>query len=128
MRIAHTRFPDNDGGYSTSRHCFTFGWTAATWLAIGTAAVGATTAVVSADSARSTQNKATDQAKTASLANQQATDEANNRANAKAPDSAAAMAANVLAGKAGNSGTMLTGPTGVDPSQLTLGKNTLLGS
>jgi hypothetical protein len=37
------------------------------------------------------------------------------------------MAANVLAGKAGQSGTMLTGPQGVDPTQLTLGKQTLLG-
>lgn len=107
-----------------------FGWTAATWLAIGAgvAAAGTVASVVQGDKARSSQNKANDAAKAAAQTNAQQADEANNRANGKSPDSAASMAANILAGKAGQSGTMLTGPQGIDPTQLTLGKNTLLGS
>lgn len=54
-------------------------------------------------------------------------DQATNRANQKRPDTAAILGAAQQAGRAGASGTMLTGPTGVDPSTLQLGKNTLLG-
>lgn len=50
-----------------------------------------------------------------------------NRLNAKKPDTSAILSAQQQAAKAGASGTMLTGPQGVDPSQLTIGKNTLLG-
>lgn len=50
-----------------------------------------------------------------------------NRANQKRPDTGAILDAASQAGKAGASGTMLTGPTGVDPTALNLGKNTLLG-
>lgn len=104
-----------------------FGWTAATWLAIGTAAASATTAVVTSDQARKAQNTATDQARANALATQQDADVANNKANARAPDSAALMSANMLAGANGQASTMLTGPGGIDPSQLTLGKTSLLG-
>jgi hypothetical protein len=55
-------------------------------------------------------------------------EQANNRANAKSPDITAVLSANEQAAKGGQSSTMLTGPTGVDMSQLNLGKNTLLGS
>lgn len=53
-------------------------------------------------------------------------------AKAKAPDRPAISRANAAAAgpggaMSGNSGTFLTGPSGVDPSTLTLGKNTLLG-
>ena len=99
-----------------------FGWTSAVWTAIS--AVGAVAGVISsADTARRTGNMAKDAAK----ANAMAADQAMNRANQKSPDTAAAMAANVLSGKAGQSGTMLTGAQGVDPNSLTLGKTTLLG-
>ena len=54
-------------------------------------------------------------------------EEANNRANSNQPDTSAILAAAQQAAKAGVSGTMLTGPEGVDQSQLTLGKKTLLG-
>lgn len=54
-------------------------------------------------------------------------DQANNKANARGPDTAALLAANQIQGQAGQSGTMLTGPLGVDPNDLSLGKNTLLG-
>lgn len=67
----------------------------------------------------------------ASLAagNQQAdlADQANNRLNAKSPDMAGIASANSMAAKGGQSGTMLTGATGVDPKSLLLGKSTLLG-
>lgn len=52
-------------------------------------------------------------------------DQANNRANAKAPDLGAMFAGNGMPG--GVSSTMLTGAKGVDSSQLLLGRNTLLG-
>jgi hypothetical protein len=50
----------------------------------------------------------------------------------KEPDRAGIAAKNAAAAApggsmAGNSGTFLTGPSGIDPSTLNLGKNTLLG-
>lgn len=100
---------------------------AATWAAIGAiAAVG--TSVYSADQQRSNANRANDIARANAKKNQQLTEEATNRANAKKPDIGALLAANMLSAKAGNASTMLTGPTGIDASQLTLGKNSLLGS
>lgn len=54
-------------------------------------------------------------------------DQAMNRANAKQPDIGKLRSSNVNASKGGQSGTMLTGPQGVDTSSLTLGKATLLG-
>lgn len=54
-------------------------------------------------------------------------DEAMNRANQKRPDTRRIQDAAAQAGKSGASGTMLTGPQGIDFSALTLGKNTLLG-
>ena len=53
-------------------------------------------------------------------------------AQAKAPDRPAISKANATAAgpggaMSGNSGTFLTGPSGVDPSTLNLGRNTLLG-
>lgn len=74
----------------------------------------------SADAASKAQATADKQAKAA--------DEATNRANQKKPDTSAILAAAQQAGKVGTSGTMLTGPTGVDQSALNLGKNTLLGA
>lgn len=50
-----------------------------------------------------------------------------NSRNMKKPNAGAALAANQQAGLAGNAGTMLTGPAGVDPSTLQIGKNNLLG-
>lgn len=54
-------------------------------------------------------------------------DQAMNRANAKQPNVSKLRGANVNAAKGGQSGTMLTGPQGIDTSTLTLGKATLLG-
>lgn len=55
-------------------------------------------------------------------------DQANNAANQKRPDTSSILSAASQAGRAGVSGTMLTGPTGIDPNSLTLGKSTLLGA
>jgi hypothetical protein len=46
---------------------------------------------------------------------------------AKTPDRPMISKANAAAGAGGPSSTFLTGPSGVDPSTLNLGKNTLLG-
>ena len=50
-----------------------------------------------------------------------------NRANAKSPDVGALLSANSQAAKGGQSGTMLTGPSGIDPNSLSLSKSSLLG-
>ena len=62
-------------------------------------------------------------------ANQQATaaEQAFNKTNQKRPDTSAILSAASQSAKGGESGTMLTGPLGVNPNQLNLGKNTLLG-
>jgi hypothetical protein len=57
-----------------------------------------------------------------------AADENMNRATQKRPNTAGILASAQQAGKAGASGTMLTGPQGVDPAALTLGRSTLLGA
>ena len=100
-------------------------------------AVSAVVAVMAVSAGISYQN-GQDQKKAAENASRQAqanalkqekqADEANNMANRKQPDTAAILAAAQQSGKAGASGTMLTGSQGVDPSALQLGKNTLLGS
>jgi hypothetical protein len=87
-----------------------------------------------------TINQASEQRKAASMqadANEKATaaatkqadqaDQANNRANGRQPDVMGLDAANAAGAKGGVSGTMLTGPQGVDPKTLLLGKTTLLG-
>lgn len=50
-----------------------------------------------------------------------------NRANQKRPNTSAVLSAAEQAGRAGVSGTLLTGPQGVDQSTLPLGRSTLLG-
>lgn len=57
-----------------------------------------------------------------------AADQAMNRANGKAPDMMGMMDANKTQAKGGQSGTMLTGTSGVDPASLLLSKKTLLGA
>jgi len=51
-----------------------------------------------------------------------------NKVNQKKPDTSAILSAAQQSGKMGASGTMLTGPQGIDPAKLSLGKSTLLGS
>lgn len=56
-----------------------------------------------------------------------AAEESMNRATQKRPNTSSILSEAEQAGKAGVSGTMLTGPLGVDPSELKLSKSTLLG-
>lgn len=80
------------------------------------------------DAQKTASDQATTQAKATAEAATKANDEATNRANPKAADLTAMSSSNALAAKGGASGTMLTGPQGVDPSTLLLGKTTLLGA
>ena len=51
-----------------------------------------------------------------------------NQANRKKPDVSSIMQSAGESASGGAAGTMLTGPTGVNPNALSLGKSTLLGS
>lgn len=107
-----------------------FGLTAATWLAIGSiasVAVGAGAAVYNANASRKAQDTAQDQAKAQAATTQAQATNATNRANAQGPDSASMLSSAMLAGQSGQGSTMLTGSQGIDPSQLSLGKSSLLG-
>jgi hypothetical protein len=57
-----------------------------------------------------------------------ASDENMNRALQKRPNTSRIVDEAAQAGKAGASGTMLTGSMGIDPSKLQLGRNSLLGA
>lgn len=103
-----------------------FGISAIGWLAIGTAVSTA----VSYDNGQKQQGAQRDaQAQALKTATAQAdqADQANNAANKKKPNVQGLLSENAMAAKGGVGGTMLTGPTGVDPNALTLGKSTLLG-
>lgn len=79
------------------------------------------------EQARKAQSEATREAKQNAIKAEADSTRQMNAAGAKAPDTGALMAANEAAAKGGAGSTMLTGVGGVDPSLLTLGKNTLLG-
>jgi hypothetical protein len=74
------------------------------------------------------QKQANQTAKDAAIKNADQADQAFNRANGKQPDIMSMMGQNTLNAKGGQSGTMLTGVGGIDPSTLLLGKKTLLGA
>jgi uncharacterized protein HemX len=69
------------------------------------------------------------QAQAAQQAQKQATESqaAIRRSQQQAPDVAGIMAAAQEGGAGGPAATMLTGPMGIDPNQLSLGRSTLLG-
>ena len=78
-----------------------------------------------ADAARRQRNQAKDAARAAEQQAKEASRQADmetNRANQRVASSTEAQRPN-----AGLGGTMLTGPQGVDPNALSLGRNTLLG-
>jgi hypothetical protein len=87
------------------------------------AVISAGAAYVSHEDQKKAQEQSVDQAKKTATA----ADEANNKANQKRANSSALLSSNQMAAKGGQAGTMLTGPSGVDPSALQLGKTTLLG-
>ena len=77
-------------------------------------------------SALSKQEAAQKQAVNAAQGQRKQSEMAINQANRQTPNVAGIMESASAAG--GAAGTMLTGPTGVDPNALALGKSTLLGS
>ena len=103
-----------------------FGISAAAVAAIGAAAsVGV--AVYNGQQQASAQKKALAQAQNNAQAQATAADQAMNKASQKTPDTRNSIDAAMSAGRGGQSGTMLTGASGIDPSSLSLGKSTLLG-
>ena len=100
---------------------------------------GATTAIIvgSAISAAATiyngsrqeraQRSAQSQAQANADRQASAAEQAANAANQKRPDTSAILDAATQSGRAGVSGTMLTGAQGVDRNAMALGRNTLLG-
>ena len=97
-------------------------------IAAAAAVVGTGYSIYNGEQQKSAQSSAQDQAKKTAQGQATQADQALNRANQKSPNTSAILSQVQQAGKGGSSGTMLTGPSGVDASSLTLGKNTLLGS
>lgn len=87
------------------------------------AVVSAGTAYVAHQDQKDAQRQNADQAKKTATA----AAEADNKANQKRANSSTLLSSNQMAAKGGQAGTMLTGPSGVDPTALQLGKTTLLG-
>ena len=98
----------------------------ATAVVIGGTALGYT--IYSGERAAKAQKDAQAQALEAAQKQEKASDEAVNRANQKTPDTAGILSSAQQASKTGASGTMLTGPMGIDQSMLQLGRKSLLGS
>ena len=108
------------------------------WIAgamIVSTAVSAYTANSNAKKQANLQREAMNESKAQAVQQQQQAaakekqaDEAFNAANRKTPDTNALLTAALAGGKLGGSSTMLTGPGGVDPNKLQLGKTNLLGS
>lgn len=73
------------------------------------------------------QQQAQQQAAARAQSQQRKSEMAMNAANRRQPDVAQIMQNASKAAAGGPSGTMLTGPSGVNPIDLNLGKNTLLG-
>lgn len=94
---------------------------------IGSAILGAVTSGIQGQQQAKQAKKASAQAQQNADRLYAQQDQENNRRNARGPDVNALFAQNELEGQQGASGTMLTGPMGVDPNSLMLGKNTLLG-
>jgi len=101
--------------------------------------VSAGASAYSANVTRSASNEAADKAQSSALdqiatqekaiaATSKASDEAMRRANQQSANANSVLAAAQQAAKGGVGGTMLTGPSGVNASNLSLGKSTLLGS
>lgn len=99
----------------------------ATMVMAGAAVVGTAYSIYSGQKAASSAKDA--QAQAQANANQQLSQaqQAERRANQKNPDTMSMLDAAKQAGRAGASGTMLTGPQGVGSDTLSLSKNTLLG-
>ena len=100
----------------------------ATWAMAAAAVAGTVVSYQNGQEQKKAAEKASQQAQANALKQEKAADEATNRANQKRANTAGILDAAAQSGKAGASGTMLTGPQGIDPNLLNLGKTTLLGS
>jgi hypothetical protein len=97
-------------------------------------AIGLIGSFIQARNQEQMQDRAINESRTQALAQEQRAVKAEkqgememNRANQKKPNVGTILAAAQQASKGGASGTMLTGPGGVDPNALTLGRTSLLG-
>jgi hypothetical protein len=104
-------------------------------IGLGVAAAGTGYSIASGEDAKkkqasalSKQESAQAQAVKAAEGQRQTSEMAINQANRKKPDVSSIMQAASESASGGAAGTMLTGPTGVNPNALSLGKTTLLGS
>lgn len=104
------------------------GATTAMYVVAAVSAAAAATSYVQGKKQTAAQEKAAKQAKASSDASAKQQEEATNKANSKTPDVGAMLSENAQSALSGQSGTLLTGASGVDPNSLTLGKNTLLGA
>jgi hypothetical protein len=73
------------------------------------------------------QKRAMNQAEDNARATAELAQQAFNKSNQKRPNTSGMLSSNQMAAQGGQSGTLLTGPGGIDPSFLKLGKTTLLG-
>ena len=103
------------------------GVTTAGVITAAAAVAGTAYSVYNGQKQLSTQKKG--QAQALKTAGDQATaaEQAHNAANQKRPNTSGILDAATQAGRAGVSGTMLTGAQGISRDQLSLGKSTLLG-
>lgn len=97
------------------------------WMAIA-AAAGTAVSYQNGQDAKKSAEASMNQAKANALKAEKQADQDANRLNQKKPDTAGILAAASQAGKGGVAGTMISGPQGVDPGILQLGRNTLLGN
>lgn len=106
-----------------------------TAIGVGVAAAGVGYTIAAGEDAKrkqadalGRQQTAQKQAVASAEKQRQQSEELVNRANQRSPDVSSIMQAAADSSKGGAAGTMLTGPTGVDPNSLALGKSSLLGS
>ena len=95
--------------------------------AVAISAISVGYGVYSGQKAAAAQKNALTQSQNNAQAQASAADQAMNKSNQKTPDTRNSIDAAMSAGRGGQSGTMLTGASGIDPSSLSLGKSTLLG-
>tara|TARA_R100000231_G_scaffold111440_1_gene82634 strand:+ start:818 stop:1144 length:327 start_codon:yes stop_codon:yes gene_type:complete len=79
------------------------------------------------EQALANQRQANERAEARAVAEEQRSQQEYNRANRQDVDVSETLDRSKLAAKQGASGTLLTGGMGVDPNELNLSKNTLLG-
>ena len=95
--------------------------------ALAVAAAGTGYSIYQGERAANMQDDSQRQSMAQARQTAQSADEANNRANQKRPNANAILASAQQAAKGGMGGTLLTGPQGVNPGEMSLGKSTLLG-